>query len=835
MLKLSDNALTVLKKRYLIKDEAGEPAETPETMFRRVARNVALMDILYHPDVFCLEGGVDAPKAGGEVDKPEYLSEWDLRTLRDAWKRSVALGQARVSFRELLDVLDSSWDDIERTCQQFYERMTAGDLMPNSPTLMNAGRELQQLSACFVLPIEDSMESIFEALKNTALIHKSGGGTGFSFSRLRPQEDQVRSTGGIASGPVSFLKVYDSATEAVKQGGTRRGANMGILRVDHPDIMSFITCKGEDSDINNFNISVGVTDRFMEALEQDDHYDLVNPRTGQVTGRLRAREVFDLMVEMAWKNGEPGIIFLDEINRDNPTPQLGQVESTNPCGEQPLLPYESCNLLSINLANCVTGPGINYSRLRELVHVGIHLLDNVIDANRFPLPEIEEMTLKTRKVGMGVMGWAEMLTRLGVPYDSEEGVALAEEVMGFIQEESRAKSRQLAEERGPFPAWPGSRLEKEGLAPLRNATTTTIAPTGTISIIAGTSSGIEPLFSLAFTRHVLDGEKLVEMNESLEEVARQRGFYSDDFLNRVAEQGTLQGMSEVPDDIRRVFVTALEISPEWHIRMQGAFQKHTDNAVSKTCNFPHQTTQEDVESVYLMAHELGCKGVTVYRDGSRDSQVLQVGRGKESGDQVQEGTALEGPWGKIRPVERPSRLQGITERKATPMGNLWLTLNVYEGHPFEFFAQIGKAGSDVSAFTESLARLISLCFRCGVDPWETASQLVGIGGSRHVGFGSNRVRSVPDAIGQFIAEALEKLEKAQGREEVAPGQAALPLLEEEDRSQQLEILSGGNASPRAETEPVKASSLGLCPSCGTYAFMFAEGCGTCASCGYSEC
>lgn len=834
---LSENALTVLKKRYLIKNEQGEPTETPEDMFMRVAWNIALMDILYHPEVFDREGREMRLPLAEDEPGPENsgLTPWDFRALKAGYHRLAARGKMRVGFDRVLEVLKESRDDIEATSQSFYQAMICGELIPNSPTLMNAGRELQQLSACFVLPIEDSMESIFEALKNTALIHKSGGGTGFSFSRLRPQSDQVQSTGGIASGPVSFLKVYDSATEAVKQGGTRRGANMGILRVDHPDILDFIVCKGENSDINNFNISVGVTEEFMKAVYEDEEYELVNPRNGEVSGCLRAREVFDLMVEMAWKNGEPGIIFLDRINRHNPTPHLGEVESTNPCGEQPLLPYESCNLLSINLSRCLSSSGVDYQRLRQQVHLGVHFLDNVIEANRFPLREIEEMTLRTRKVGMGVMGWAELLIRLGIPYDSEEAVALAEEVMGFIQREAREKSHLLALERGAFPAWEGSRLEQEGMPIQRNATTTTIAPTGSISIIAGTSSGIEPLFSLAFTRHVLDGEKLVEVNSLLEETARQEGLYSDEFLEALSQTGTLKGMEGVPEEIQRTFVTALEISPEWHIRMQAAFQNYTDNAVSKTCNFPNVASREDVARAYQLAYQLGCKGVTVYRDGSRQGQVLQVGRGKEEEAQGDDSLSV-GPWGKIRPVERPARLQGITERKATPMGNLWLTLNVYDGHPFEFFAQIGKAGSDVSAFTESLARLISLAFRCGVDPWETASQLVGIGGSRHVGFGPNRVRSVPDAMGQFIAEALEKMEKAQ-EQEGAPGQAALPLFGPGD-GEQLELGTLSQAKQGQKTERHQSSvisSFALCPTCGTYAFMFVEGCGTCAACGYSEC
>ncbi len=833
MAGLSDNALTVLTKRYLRRDESGEPIEGPEDMFRRVAANVALMDILYHPEAFCRkgEGGVIDD---GDFEAPKDLSPYDVKTLHRAYSRLSKRGHMKVSFSGLLDLARRFSDDTDQIRDRFYQAMIEGQFMPNSPTLMNAGRELQQLSACFVLPIEDEMESIFETLKSTALIHKSGGGTGFSFSRLRPKADQVRSTGGIASGPVSFLKVYDSATEAVKQGGTRRGANMGILRVDHPDIEEFISCKGDDGQIANFNISVGLTSEFMEALEAGGDYALVNPRSGEAQGRLSARDVFDRMVEMAWKNGEPGIVFLDRINEGNPTPQLGVIESTNPCGEQPLLPYESCNLLSLNLSHVVSDDGIDYEQLGDLVHVAVHFLDNVIDANRFPLEAIGDMTLKTRKIGLGIMGWAEVLIRLGIPYDSDEGVALASEVMRFIRDLSRDASRELARVRGPFPAFSGSVYEQEGLPEIRNATTTTIAPTGTISIIAGTSSGIEPLFSLAFTRHVMDGEKLVEMNSLLEETSRQRGFYSPEFLADVAEQGTVRDMEDLPDDVKRVFVTAMDIDPDWHIRMQAAFQEYTDNAVSKTCNFPNSATREDVAGVYRLAYDLGCKGVTVYRDGSRETQVLNVG--KKDDDKAPDAHKDRNgsvPWGRIRPMERGTRLQGVTERKATPMGNLWLTLNTYDGHPFELFAQIGKAGSDVTAFTEGLARLISLLFRCGVDPWDVANQLVGIGGSRSVGFGSNRVRSVPDAIGQFIAEYLEKMESPV-MDEQSPGQKELSLS---PSPQQLGIEGLGTAGKELAAARTRSGlpSFTLCPACGTYSFMFAEGCATCVSCGHSEC
>ena len=556
-LPLSANAVVVLKKRYLKKDEKGEPLEAAQEMFRRVADTIAAIDRLYDPEA-----------------------------------------------------------DVEATAKKFYELMAGLSFMPNSPTLMNAGRELGQLSACFVLPIEDDIESIFDAVKQTALIHKSGGGTGFSFSRIRPVNDPVMSTKGVASGPISFMNIFDVATETIKQGGTRRGANMGILRVDHPDIEKFITCKNDTKRLTNFNISVGLTDAFMEAVAEDRLFPLVNPRSGQEVTRVKAAALFDLIVQSAWTTGEPGIIFLDAVNRGNPVPQLGEVEATNPCGEQPLLPYESCNLGSLNLAAAVQDGVIDYPKLADMVHTAVHFLDNVIDANKFPLEQIRQRTLETRKIGLGVMGFADLLLKLGVQYNSDEAVAVAERVMAFIRDESRLASARLADTRGNFPAYDGSKFAGNGLGRMRNATTTTIAPTGTISIISSCSSGIEPLFAVSYVRRVMEGTEMVEVHPYFEAIAKSGGFYSPELMKRIAQTGSIREIKEIPLEVRRLFVTAHETSPLWHIKLQAAFQKYTDNAVSKTVNFPKQATADDVRQVYLSAYEMGLKGVTIYRDGS---------------------------------------------------------------------------------------------------------------------------------------------------------------------------------------------------------------------------
>ncbi|MGI5819115.1 MAG: vitamin B12-dependent ribonucleotide reductase [Armatimonadota bacterium] len=739
-LQLSENALTVLARRYLKKDTDGNVIERPEDMFRRVAENIASADGDY--------GASDA--------------------------------------------------EVAACADEFYRMMARQEFMPNSPTLMNAGREFQQLSACFVLPVEDSMESIFQAVKDTAMIHKSGGGTGFSFSRLRPAEDIVSSTRGVSSGPVSFMKVFDAATEAIKQGGVRRGANMAVLRIDHPDILQFIEAKSDHTQLTNFNLSVGATARFMRAVQKGQDFDLINPRTGEKSGSLNAREVFHRMAELAWQGGDPGIIFLDRINEHNPTPHVGEIEATNPCGEQPLLPHESCNLGSINLARFVTGSGkaakIDWDGLRATVHRAVHFLDNVIDKNVLPLPQIAEQTRANRKIGLGVMGFSDMLILLGVAYNSPEAVRAAEQIMQFITEEARSRSRELADQRGAFPNWKGSVYAQVGAEPLRNATVTTIAPTGTISIISGCSSGIEPLFAVVYTRHVLDKDELLEIHPLFEEMARDRGFYSPELMKEIAAKGTLHGIEAIPPDVRELFVTAHDITPEWHIRLQAAFQEYTDNAVSKTVNFPNEATVDDVEHVYRLAYELGCKGVTIYRDGSRDEQVLTTGRTEKA------RRGAEGPV-EIGPRERPPVVTGQTRAMRTGCGKLYVTLNRDEQGPFELFAAMGKAGGCAASQSEALARMVSLAFRCGIPAEQVVRQLRGI--SCHLPAwepGGERILSCADAV----AKAIEQCITPEG--------------------EQLAMDFGGSGTNHA----------GACPDCGG-TLVYESGCNVCRDCGYSQC
>lgn len=571
-MKLPLNSLTVLASRYLKRDEHRKIIETPQEMFRRVAYAIAAVDKTYK-------------------------------------------------------------EDSVKSEQEFFEMMTSFDFLPNSPTLMNAGTSLGMLSACFVLPVNDSMEEIFDSVKATALIQKSGGGTGFSFSRLRPKGDTVMATGGIASGPISFMMVFDAATNVIKQGGRRRGANMACLRVDHPDILDFIVCKEQEGILSNFNISIAITDKFMEAVKKDVEYDLINPRTGKVHTKFKARVVWNLLTTMAWKTADPGILFIDRMNNSNanPIPTFGPVESTNPCGEQPLYPFDSCNLGSINLAKMIRKSNegrleVDWEKIKLTVRKGVHFLDNVIDANKYPIPEIKNMSHKIRRIGLGVMGWADMLVRLGIPYSSKEALKLAESLMHFVTNEGRKMSIELAEKRGSFPEFENSIWKKAGFKCLRNSTVTTIAPTGTISVIANVSSGIEPLFAVAYKRNVGEtlgiGKSLVEINPLFEQAAIKNGFYSEDLMHKVSRGWSIQHTSEIPEHVRKVFMTAHDVNPEWHIRMQAAFQKFTDNAVSKTVNFSNIATPYDVEKAYMFAYQLGCKGITVYRDGSKNMQII---------------------------------------------------------------------------------------------------------------------------------------------------------------------------------------------------------------------
>ncbi|MBI4652152.1 vitamin B12-dependent ribonucleotide reductase [Candidatus Desantisbacteria bacterium] len=737
--ELSPNALVVLEKRYLKKDQKGKVIETPQKLFRRVAGNIAQADLNY--------------------GKPE---------------------------------------DAKKSEEIFYEMISSLEFMPNSPTLMNAGRDLQQLSACFVLPVEDSMESIFEAIKNTALIHKSGGGTGFSFSRIRPRNDFVHSTHGISSGPLSFMTVFNVATETIKQGGTRRGANMGILRVDHPDILDFITAKESSAALNNFNISVAITDKFMQAFEKNEDYDLINPRDNEKVKKLSARKVFKLITTLSWKNGEPGIIFLDRLNKDNPTPALGEIESTNPCGEQPLLPYESCNLGSINLALMLKQKGdkyeIDFDKLKSTIHNAVHFLDNVIDMNKFPMQKIAEMTRGNRKIGLGVMGFADLLMLIEIPYNSDEAIKIAGQIMSFLQEEGRNASEELAKKRGPFPNIDKSIFNKKGMPKLRNATITTIAPTGTISMIAGCSSGIEPLFAVSYIRNVLDNKELLEVHPIFLNIAKKRGFYSDELMRKISMEGTIQNITEIPEDIRRVFVVSHDITPEWHIKMQAAFQKYTDNAVSKTVNFPEKAVVEEIEKAYSMAYKLGCKGVTIYRDKSRDAQVLNIGavnKQKKEGD-------------KVTPRERPQITYGATEKLKIGCGNLYITVNADEKGICEVFTSLGRAGGCPSQ-SEATSRLASLAFRSGIEVASIIEQLKGIRCLSTLRRTGTTVLSCPDAIGKAIDHFFKNGHKLN-----------------------IEELQNG----KGEETPTLIGKK--CPDCGNL-IEHEGGCVICRSCGYSKC
>ena len=814
-LDLSSNAIIVLERRYLVKDDQGRPVERPEDLFWRVARTIA------EPD-----------RAYGASDKA-----------------------------------------VEGIAETYFELMATRAWMPNSPTLMNAGRPLGQLSACFVLPVDDALSNgqsgIYDTLRAMALVHQSGGGTGFSFSRLRPKNDVVRSTMGVASGPVSFMKLYDASTDVVKQGGTCRGANMGILRVDHPDVLEFIGCKDDLTQVTNFNISVAVTDAFMKAVEDGTSYDLIHPRTGAVVGQLDARAVFRKIVHGAWKTGEPGVYFLDRANYYNPVPHLGSYEATNPCGEQPLLPYDVCNLGSINLGLFVKDGAVDWDRLRTVVHLCTHFLDNVIDANKYPLDEIDRLAKRIRRIGLGVMGWADLLVRLGIPYNSDEGVALGRKVMDFVDEEAKAASEKLAEQRGVFAEWersiwgPDTTCARgpsgERVRPmrrLRNCNLTTVAPTGTISILAGCSSGIEPLFAVAFMRNQA-GVLMPDVNEDFVGIAKQEGWYSDALMQQIAEAGHIH-FDAVPAKWQRVFVTAHDVTPEWHIQMQAAFQEFTDSAISKTCNFANDATEEYVEKIYRYAYQLGCKGVTVYRDGAREMQVLSTGstakkvqeQATASGTSASAGPgALAEAMGRIAELEaelartrdklhdaeaenlqrrakrsRPDLLKGATRRVETPLGTMYVNITEDDkGQPFEVFISLGKAGGALMADVEAIGRLISLALRSGIPMREVYRQLRGISSDRVVGLGPNKVLSVPDAIGI----AIEKwMQEKQGIQQDLLGGTVVPAPVRASI-----VTADGTAGERAGEAQ---TFIGACPDCGSQ-LAFIEGCAKCHVCGFSEC
>jgi len=730
-LNLTGNALFVLAKRYLKKTVNGEPSETPEDMFMRVAKAIAAADLLYDPHA-----------------------------------------------------------DIEVISKDFYDMMTDVDFLPNSPTLMNAGRDIGQLSACFVLPIEDDIEAIFDAVKYAAMIHKSGGGTGFSFSRLRPDGDLVQSTHGVASGPISFMNVFDAVTETIKQGGTRRGANMGILRVDHPDIEAFITAKLNHKKLTNFNISVALTEDFMKSVEADIEYPLLNPRSKKTARLVKAREIFDKIIDCAWRSGEPGIVFLDRINRSNPTPHLGEIESTNPCGEQPLLPYESCNLGSINLGKFYNHDNgkIDYERLAKIVAKAVHFLDNVIDINKYPLPEIKKNTLLTRKIGLGVMGFADLLIKLKVAYNSKAAIDIAKDLMSFIDMESKKASAELAEKRGNFIAYNGSIYDRPDTPFMRNATTTTIAPTGSISIIANASSGIEPVFALCYIRKILDGTEMTEAHPLFVQSLKDRGIYSEELLAEVAKRGGIKDINIIPEDLKDIFVTSMDITPHDHIKIQAAFQENTDNAVSKTINFPHESTIDDIRDAYMLAWKNGLKGITIYRYGSRDEQVLNL----QLKDKKKDEQEIKTEVGMITPRPRPTRTSGVTDKLRTGCGNLYITVNQDEEGICEVFAQMGKAGGCAACQIEAESRLISLALRSGINIKSIVEQLSGIRCPSPSWAEGKQILSCPDAMAKVLSAVAD-----------------IEIVKE-----QVAVMT--------------------CPECG--ATLEQEGgCLLCRSCGYSKC
>jgi len=755
---ISQNALTVIEKRYLLKNENLEPTETPLEMFIRVADHIAKAEKLF--------GKSDA--------------------------------------------------DVKEARERFLKRMLKFEFLPNSPTFTGAGTKLGQLSACFVLPIEDDMKSILKTQMDMGMIHKSGGGTGFSFSRLRPENDVVGSTGGVSCGPIGFLQMYNDTTEQIKQGGTRRGANMGILRIDHPDILKFIDYKEKEGTLSNFNISVAVTDKFMKSLEKDEEYELINPRNNEVTQKLKAKEVWDKIIVAAHRNGEPGVVFIDVINKYNVTPEIFEIEGTNPCGEQPLGPYESCNLTSINLDKVVIDKNkkseIDWEKLDQITRDAIWFMDNVVEVNKYPIPEIEKETkFGNRKLGLGVMGFADMLLHLGISYNSQKAFDLAEKIMARIKRTSHNFSEKLAHRRGVFPNWKGSLWDKKRKK-MRNATTTTIAPTGTISMMASCSSGIEPIFALSYTKTVIDGTPFPEVNKYFKKVAKERGFYSKELMDKISKDRSIADFPEIPEDVKKIFVTAADISPEEHVKMQAIFQKQTDNAISKTINFKNDATKEDVDKAYRLAYKLGCKGITIYRDGSREEQILTTT--KTSKKKISETQSAE----KILPRERPPVVSGKTYKIKTGYGKMYITVNDDEkGDPFEVFTSIGKAGGFFQGKAEAISRLISLALRSGIDVNEIIDQLKGIRGPTPIWGENGMVLSMADGIAQILQRHIDSKR----------GQM------------QLEIANGNshNSNNPGNSKNLTLADLGdapACPECGSI-LVFAEGCVKCNSCGYSKC
>ncbi len=849
--QLSETALYIGKTRYAKRNEKSEPVESAKEMFWRVAYNIAAADLQFDPD------------------KDHLLS----------------------------------------CAKHFYRVMSSQKFIPNTPTMLNAGKHMQQLSACFVLPVEDDMKSIAQTMVDMVMIHKSGGGTGFSFSRLRPYGDTIGSSGGTTVGPVSFMQAYNDVTSQVKQGGVRRGANMGILHITHPDILRFAVIKVDEFSLTNFNTSVTVTEDWMEQVKKDSRYvesepeweeiieeikqaqtirdvdlklkkceegvvklydlvrathdnegyDLINPRNGQVAGRLNAYKVFLLITQLAWHYGDPGMIIIDRINKSNanPTPGLGMIESTNPCGEQPLLPYDACTLGAVNVGKFARDGKVDWDGLGETVDTAVHFLDNVLDMNNYPIQAVNDMTRKIRRIGMGMMGFADLLVQLGVGYNTEEGLKVAEEVMGFMNKRARAASIKLAQVRGPFLAWRGSIYDPQSLyfrgeaIKPRNGAITTIAPTGTTSMLADAASGIEPYFGISYAKNTIEGKRLFNTNPYFLKVAQDEGFYNEELLEKIeANHGSVQGIPEVPEIWQKVFVVAHDITPEWHVKIQAAFQKHVDNAISKTINFTHEATVEDVRHAYLMVYRLGCKGITIYRDGSREKQILEVKKDKSYFDQLASGVAKLPVAAATEPdreaaisgqteglIARPMVLRGRTYKVNTPVGKAFVTVNRNaKNHPFEVFVTIGKAGMHTAADAEAIGRLVSLAMRVSNGrskeiAQEIVTQLRGIGGASQTGFGKERVMSLADAVAKVLAEELAQLANEDKPEpEVIPlnltvgvnaNQPALPQLEED--------------LPAAGSHLGSAKVGDLCPECGQATFVFSEGCKKCHSCGYSLC